>query len=124
MNDKQGLCCKYRITHADGTSLSPGFLFVLRPDRDPAAWDALKAYALSTYNPLLANDLMQWLDSNHRPGTKLCQERGCGKKATWAFWYIDHQATRQRFCDDHIGQVVSNATRRYEHQPLEAENNG
>lgn len=113
----RGLYCKYHITHADGTPLSPGFLFVLRPDRDPAAWDALRAYALSTRNVDLGGDLMQWLDENPRPGTLLCQV--CGVKATWEFWYIDHRAERQRFCDEHIGEMVNNAVKRYEHCRIE-----
>ena len=118
MGDQEhGLYCKYHITHTDGTELSPGFLFVLRPDRDPAAWDALRAYALATYDVDLGSDLMQWLDENPRPGTLLCQV--CRAKATWEFWYIDHQAERQRFCDEHIGDVVNSATKRYEHSRIE-----
>lgn len=35
--------------------------FVLRPDRDPAAREALLTYASVTPNPQLAHDLAMWL---------------------------------------------------------------
>lgn len=117
MSDElRGLYCKYQVCHADGSELSPGLVFVLRPDRDPAAWDALRAYALSTRNVALGSDLWDWLQANPRPGTLLCQE--CGQRATWEFWYIG-DTRRQRFCDDHIGEAVNSATRRYEHCRIE-----
>jgi hypothetical protein len=69
MNDNQrGLYCKYLVRHADGTPLSPGLVFVLRPDRDPAAWNALREYALSTDNHALAGDLLAWLSEHDTPG--------------------------------------------------------
>lgn len=118
-DDKKGLFCKYHITHEDGTALSPGLLFVLRPDRDPAAWDALRAYAISTHNVRLSGDLWKWLEENPRPGTALCET--CGKQATWEFWYRDHTARRQPFCDTHIGETVASATRPYDHEQIPVE---
>ena len=67
MTDEEGLYLKYNITHSDGTPLSLGFLFVLRPDRDPAAWDALLAYANAADNLSLSADLMRYLPDNPRP---------------------------------------------------------
>lgn len=95
-----------------------GFSFILRPNEDPAAWDALNAYVLSTKNAALGNNLRNWLQANPRPGTLLCQK--CGKRATWEFWYTaDHEAGHQRFCDKHIGETINRATRRYEHCRIE-----
>lgn len=37
--------------------------FVLRPEKDPAARAALKAYAKATDNKVLARDLTDWLAS-------------------------------------------------------------
>lgn len=67
MNDQIGLYHKYDIFRRDGTPLSPGFRFVLRPEHDAAAWDALKAYALSTIDPKLSKDLRRWLKNHPRP---------------------------------------------------------
>jgi len=121
-DDERGLYCKYHITHEDGTEVSPGFLFVLRPDRDPSAWDALRTYALSTRNPDLSMDLWKWLEEHPRPGTRLCKV--CGKRATWEFWYRDHTASRQGFCDDHIGPAINDATKPYDHEPIPEDQQG
>ena len=56
----KGLYEKYQVRHADGTPLSPGFVFVLRPDRDTAARRALLVYAVETTNDALHDDLCQW----------------------------------------------------------------
>ena len=61
---EQGLHGKYRIEHMDGRPLSSGFCFVLRPDRDAAAWEALRVYAEMTENVRLRNDLERWLSEN------------------------------------------------------------
>jgi len=67
MDEERGFYLKYQVRHADGSELSPGMVFVLRPDRDPAAWDALKVYAFSTKNQALAGDLLEWLEQNPCP---------------------------------------------------------
>ncbi len=35
--------------------------FVLRPDKDPAAVAAIRAYAAATDNKNLASDILQWI---------------------------------------------------------------
>lgn len=62
-----GLYGKYDVRHADGSPLSPGFVFLLRPDRDLAAYDALMTYAASTRDKVLADDLYAWLGTNSPP---------------------------------------------------------
>lgn len=63
MNDmSKGLYSKYIVTKADGTPLD-GDCFVLRPDRDSAAFAALERYAEKTRNRELANDIIGWLNS-------------------------------------------------------------
>lgn len=53
----RGLYGKYRIERVDGKPMKPGFRFLLSPENDPAALEALKAYAKSTKNRILAADL-------------------------------------------------------------------
>jgi len=103
MDETRGFYLKYQVRHADGSELSPGMVFVLRPDRDPAAWDALRMYALSTLNRHLGEDLRRWLTDYPRPkgGTNaemeweqkieaayemvfaLCQPRGTSGAREW-----------------------------------------
>jgi hypothetical protein len=69
----KGLYLKYQVRHADGSALSPGPVFVLRPDRDNAAWAALKTYAKLTENAQLASDLLDWLAEHPlEPETQTC----------------------------------------------------
>lgn len=116
MDDQEkGLYCKYHVRHADGSPLSPGFLFILRPDRDPAAWQAVKTYAETTKNPALRADLFQWLQDNPSPDTPLCDGSDCREQATWRFWYVDEEAAVRQYCDRHIGPIVVAARKPYEH---------
>lgn len=60
MNDNErGLYSKYEIAK-NGEPLD-GSCFVLRPDRDPAAVEALRAYAAATPNKDLAQDIVRWV---------------------------------------------------------------
>lgn len=52
---------KYIILHADDGTFVEGFCFVLKPESDPAARTALRAYALATPDVELENDLLVWL---------------------------------------------------------------
>lgn len=70
--DGRGLCGKYEV-RKDGEPVE--VCFVLEPDDDPAARDALLAYAQSTEDDALANDLIDWMsqyshtdrdDGNHQ----------------------------------------------------------
>lgn len=70
IRDERGLYGKYKVRYADGSPLSPGLVFVLRPDRDPAAWEALFAYAKATENLVLRADLLCWLAYNPKPAEK------------------------------------------------------
>lgn len=58
--DGNGLRHKYKVFKAD-TGEAIENCFVLRPDRDRAARDALRAYIVSTENLDLARDLDDWL---------------------------------------------------------------
>ena len=64
MTEPARLYGKYQVRHTDRSSLSPGFVFVLRPDRDRAAYQALMAYADHTDNDVLRDDLYQWLEDH------------------------------------------------------------
>jgi len=60
MNEQKGLFGKYIVRKAsDGTPIDN--CFVLRPDKDPAAVTAIRAYAEATDNSFLADDLLQWV---------------------------------------------------------------
>lgn len=61
----KGLYGKYIILKADTNKKIDGDAFVLRPDRDPAAIAALRAYARATNNKALADDIIAWIGENH-----------------------------------------------------------
>ena len=63
---ERGLYSKYRVTKADGKPLD-GPCFVLRPDRDYAAWHALNSYGIYTTNDKLSTDIFAWLDEMGQP---------------------------------------------------------
>lgn len=55
-----GLKFKYNVTRVeDGSPVYD--CFVLRPDKDPAACAALKAYADATTNNELCEDIREWV---------------------------------------------------------------
>lgn len=58
-DDRRGLYSKYVVTK-DGKPID-GDCFVLRPDRDEAAREALRAYATHTRNQILSQDIRRWL---------------------------------------------------------------
>ena len=53
---------KFQVSHRERGSLSEGDYFVLVPKRDPAAVQALRAYAKATTDPVLARELRAWAD--------------------------------------------------------------
>ena len=57
---KNGLKLKYNVTKID-TGEPVGDCFVLRPTKDPAALQALIAYAIFTENKDLAQDISDWV---------------------------------------------------------------
>jgi hypothetical protein len=61
MSQDKGLHVKYNVTKVDTGELV-GNCFVLRPDKDPAAVEALKAYAAATDNLQLKNDILNWIN--------------------------------------------------------------
>ncbi|MBQ6274449.1 MAG: hypothetical protein IJK63_09525 [Oscillospiraceae bacterium] len=61
MEDYDGLKRKYVVLKADTGAVVEN-CFVLRPEKDCAAREALLAYANSTGNKVLAKDIMAWLD--------------------------------------------------------------
>lgn len=56
----KGLKAKYLVFKAD-TGESVENCFVLRPDKDPASVEALRAYASATDNETLAKDIYNWV---------------------------------------------------------------
>lgn len=56
----KGLKAKYLVFKAD-TGERVGNCFVLCPDKDPAAVEAIRAYASVTYNETLAEDIYNWV---------------------------------------------------------------
>ncbi|MED0673858.1 hypothetical protein P4S95_27315 [Aneurinibacillus aneurinilyticus] len=62
MSQDKGLHVKYVVTKVD-TGETVNNCFVLRPDKDPAALAALKAYAYMTTNSALAEDIFGWIVS-------------------------------------------------------------
>ena len=59
-DEYEGLKRKYIVLKADTGELVEN-CFVLRPDKDPAARAALRAYAEATENKQLANDITNWV---------------------------------------------------------------
>ncbi len=60
----RGLYVKYNVVKAD-TGETVYDCFVLRPDRDPAAVNALRAYADATQNKALASDIIKWIGAEN-----------------------------------------------------------
>lgn len=56
----KGLKAKYLVFKAD-TGERVDNCFILRPDKDPAAVEALRAYAKATDNETLAKDIYNWV---------------------------------------------------------------
>lgn len=56
----KGLKAKYLVFKAD-TGERVDNCFILRPDKDPAAVAALRAYAAATDNKILAEDIYNWV---------------------------------------------------------------
>ena len=58
----RGLFAKYRVERLDGKEKGP--YFVLAPDTDPFARDAIEAYAMAcdATHQQLADDLLAWRD--------------------------------------------------------------
>ena len=57
---QNGLILKYDVKKIE-TGETVNNCFVLRPDKDPAAVTALRAYARATPNKALADDIMAWV---------------------------------------------------------------
>lgn len=55
-----GLRAKYIVQKAE-TGEAVEDCFVLRPEKDPAAIAAIRAYAAATNNPALSADLLRWV---------------------------------------------------------------
>lgn len=58
--EEVGLVIKYTVIKKDDNSIVED-CFVLRPDRDMAALEALRTYAKTTNNKALAKDLESWI---------------------------------------------------------------
>lgn len=65
----QGLYVKYIVFDAETEQQVEGFCFVLRPEKDPAARSALRAYATTTTNRALRHDLEDWLIKHPKLGS-------------------------------------------------------
>jgi hypothetical protein len=73
---KYGLYNKYTVINKETGEETTDRLFILKPDKDPAARAALKAYAAATDNEKLAKDLIHWADYEFLPCA--CREAMCG----------------------------------------------
>lgn len=58
----EGLKIKYNVHKIEDGSIVNN-CFVLRPDKDPAAFEALLAYAEHTENDVLREDIHMWCQS-------------------------------------------------------------
>jgi len=61
MDEKRGLYSKFIVSKGMSEALLTD-VFVLRPEKDPAALAALGKYAETTNNKKLAYDLYDWID--------------------------------------------------------------
>ena len=70
MGNTEGLTQKYTV-FKNGTGERVENCFVLRPDKDPAAVAALRAYSEATDNKSLASDIINWVgEEKSEPLTK------------------------------------------------------
>ena len=60
-DDERGLYPKYDVCRTNDGSPVSDFCFVLKPEMDPAAREALRAYAMATPNLRLQTELIVWL---------------------------------------------------------------
>lgn len=61
-SETKGIYPKYIVTHADTGEQAEGDYFILKAENDAAARAALRAYADTTENRLLAADLRRWVE--------------------------------------------------------------
>lgn len=80
LND--GLRGKYMVIKADTGELVKN-CFVLRPDRDPAAVTALRAYAEATDNETLAADIINWVGAERNDPLTLNDLRQIGREPVY-----------------------------------------
>ena len=66
MNEQKGLFNKYTIINNETGEEVEGSYFVLKPETDKAARNALRIYACLTENKNLAEDLFKWTDELER----------------------------------------------------------
>lgn len=78
---KNGLILKYDVKKIE-TGEPVENCFVLRPDRDPAAVAALRAYARATPNKALANDILGWVGAG---GSLLAEMLGVEEDQEWEY---------------------------------------
>lgn len=90
----EGLKAKYLVFKADSGERVVD-CFVLRPANDPAAVEALRAYANSTDNKTLANDIINWVGAGE---TSQREARLYWKRATANTWHLTCSA-----CGTHLG---------------------
>ena len=70
----EGLKAKYLVFKAD-TGERIADCFVLRPAKDPAAVEALRAYANASENKVLAEDILNWVGKGTNVPTKTMADR-------------------------------------------------
>lgn len=78
----EGLRGKY-IVHKAETGEEVNSCFVLRPDKDAAAVDAIRAYAAVTDNKVLAADLIRWVGTEPDDPLTLEKLREMGGEPVW-----------------------------------------
>lgn len=94
IDEYEGLKAKYLVFKADSGERVVD-CFVLRPANDPAAVEALRAYANSTDNKTLANDITNWVGTGENTQR---EARLYWKRATANTWHLTCSA-----CGTHLG---------------------
>lgn len=61
MDANKGLYNKYTVINNETGKEIDGPAFILRPDRDHAAVQALRIYAIYTTNDVLSRDITEWM---------------------------------------------------------------
>ena len=69
MNEQKGLFNKYTIINNETGKEVEGSYFVLKPETDEDAREAIRAYAYLTKNEKLAEDLFGWMYELEREET-------------------------------------------------------
>ena len=85
MNCYKGLKRKFLVFKSDSGEMVEN-CFVLRPDKDPAAVSALRAYADATDNKVLSADIINWVGAERKEPLTLDELRKMDGDPVWVVW--------------------------------------